>query len=449
MREQKIKVTFGNLLDDVRIPKMYRVRQKFSRQKEEDVRSAVRREMDRLFGTEDFAGKRIAVTAGSRGISHSLAIMEEIIRFFKNKNATPFVVPAMGSHGGGTAEGQLKVLEHFGMTEKTLGVEFCAKMDTVEAGRLLNGVPVYFSKAASEADGIFVWNKIKPHADFKGEHESGLVKMLAIGLGKHHGCASLHRLGFENFPQVLPEAAKLLLKTQNIIGGLGIVENAYDEPAVIEGVLPGQLLERDRELLKLAKEHMPCLKVKEIDVLIVDEIGKNISGEGMDPNVTGRPGSYLYDGFDSVNIKTIVVLDITEESDGNGAGIGMADITTVDCVSRLNLGAMYTNSITAGILGPSRLPIILNNDREAIRTAIKIAAPMHPDNPRIVRIHNTLELYEIWVSEALAEEYRQQDGAEVREAVAFLFDEEGKLRSQINSQAGVWESDGIHKEGDR
>lgn len=449
MTKQKIKVTFGNLLDDVKIPKMYRVRQKFPDQREEDVRAAVRRELEKLFERAAFSGKRIAVTAGSRGISHSLVIMEEIIRFFKSKNAAPFVVPAMGSHGGGTAEGQLKVLEHFGLTEKSLGVEFCAEMDTVETGALLNGVPVYFSKAASEADGIFVWNKIKPHADFKGEHESGLVKMLAIGLGKHKGCASLHRLGFERFPQVLPEAAELILRTQNIIGGLAIVENAYDEPAVIEGVLPERFLERDRELLKKAKDHMPCLKVKEMDVLVVDEIGKNISGEGMDPNVTGRPGSYLYDGFDSVNIKNVVVLDITEESDGNGAGIGMADITTVDCVRKLNLGVMYTNSITAGILGPSRLPIILNNDREAIRTAIKIAAPMNPDNPRVVRIKNTLELDEIWVSEALAEEYRQQDEAEVLEAVTFLFDGEGKLRNQINSQAGVLESDGIYKERNR
>lgn len=423
----KIAVNFGNLLDGIEMPKIYRVHQKFPEEKIEEIEKTVREEMESKFGTASLAGKKIAVTAGSRGISHCAGILQEIIKFFKEKGAEPFVIPSMGSHGGGTVEGQMEVLRHLGLTPESLGAEFAAEMETVAAGHLSNGLPLYFSKAAMEADGIFLVNKIKPHADFKGEHESGLVKMLVIGLGKHKGCASLHKLGFENFPWALPEAAEIILKQAPVLGGLAIVDNAYDEPMVLEAVLPERLLERDRELLKLAKANMPCLKAREVDVLIIEEIGKNISGEGMDPNVTGRPGSGLNEGFTDIRIKNIVVLGTTGESGGNGAGLGMADITTLDCVRNLDLGIMYTNSITAGILGPSRLPIILNNDREAIRTAIKIAAPLHTDSPRIIWIKNTLELDEILVSEALLDEFEQREDAGIAGRAEAAFDENGRL----------------------
>ncbi|WP_125144119.1 lactate racemase domain-containing protein [Clostridium transplantifaecale] len=423
----KIAVNFGNLLDGIEMPKMYRVHQKFPEEKIEEIEKTVRDEMESKFGAASLAGKKIAVTAGSRGISHCAGILQEIIKFFKDKGAEPFVIPSMGSHGGGTVEGQMEVLRHLGLTPESLGAEFAAEMDTVAAGHLSNGLPLYFSKAAMEADGIFLVNKIKPHADFKGEHESGLVKMLVIGLGKHKGCASLHKLGFENFPWALPEAAEIILKQAPVLGGLAIVDNAYDEPMVLEAVLPERLLERDRELLKLAKANMPCLKAREVDVLIIEEIGKNISGEGMDPNVTGRPGSGLNVGFTDIRIKNIVVLGTTGKSGGNGAGLGMADITTLDCVRNLDLGIMYTNSITAGILGPSRLPIILNNDREAIRTAIKIAAPLHTDSPRIIWIKNTLELDEIRVSEALLDEFERREDAGIEGRAETAFDENGRL----------------------
>ena len=424
---EKIAVNFGSLLDGIEMPEMYLVHQQFPNQKIEEIEKTVREEMEQKFGSASLAGKRIAVTAGSRGISHCAGILKEIISFFKEKGATPFVIPSMGSHGGGTVEGQTEVLRHLGLTPESLGAEFEPEMDTVPAGHLSNGLPLYFSRAAMEADGIFLVNKIKPHADFKGEHESGLVKMMVIGLGKHKGCASLHKLGFENFPWAIPEAAGIILKQAPVLGGLAIVDNAYDEPMVLEAVLPEHLLERDRELLKLSKANMPCLKAKEVDVLIIQEIGKNISGEGMDPNVTGRPGSGLNEGFTDIKIKNIVVLGTTEESGGNGAGLGMADITTLDCVRNLDLGIMYTNSITAGILGPSRLPIILNNDREAIRTAIKIAAPLRTDSPRIIWIKNTLELDEICVSEALLDEFAQREDAGVAGRAEFAFDENGRL----------------------
>ena len=425
--DDRVNVTFGSLLDQVHLPKMYRVRQHFPEEHILDVRSAVRSEMERLFAGRCLAGQSIAVTAGSRGISHSCEIMEEIIGFFKKQGAFPFVVPSMGSHGGGTPEGQLEMLAHLGLSPERLGVEFRAEMDVIPIGKLSNGTPVYFSKAASQADGVFIWNKIKPHADFKAEHESGLVKMLAIGLGKHVGCASLHQQGFENFSWVLPEAAELILKTQNIMGGLAVVENAYDQPMHLEAVRPEQIVQRDGVLLRLAKENMAILRLKDLDVLIVDEIGKNISGEGMDPNVTGRPGSYLNEGFDSIRIKSIVILDVTEASGGNGAGIGMADLTTLRCVKKLDLGAMYTNSITAGILGPSKIPIALNDDREAILTAIRTGAYRTPSAPRIVRIQNTLKLDELWVSEAVAPEYAALEHTQLLDEVTMAFDENGRL----------------------
>lgn len=425
---KKIAVNFGNLLDGIEMPEMYLVHQQFPKEKIEETEKTVRKEMEQKFGSAALTGKRIAVTAGSRGISHCAAILKTVIDFFREKGAAPFVIPSMGSHGGGTVEGQMEVLRHLGLTPESLGAEFVPEMDTVLVGYLSNGLPLYFSKAAMEADGIFLVNKIKPHADFKGEHESGLVKMLVIGLGKHKGCASLHKLGFENFPWALPEAAKIILKQAPILGGLGIVDNAYDEPMILEAVLPEHLLERDRELLKISKANMPCLKAKEVDVLIIEEIGKNISGEGMDPNVTGRPGSGLNEGFTDINIKDIVVLGTTEESGGNGAGLGMADITTLDCVRNLDLGIMYTNSITAGILGPSRLPIILNDDREAVRTAIKIAAPLHTDSPRIIWIKNTLELDEIRVSEALLDEFARREDTEIAGRTELAFDENGRLK---------------------
>ena len=432
--KREINVNFGNLLDDIKIPKMYAVRQNFEKRRIENIQEETRKQLETVFGETDFAGKKIAVTAGSRGISHSVEILRTILDFLKEKGAKPFIVPSMGSHGGGTMQGQLDVLSHLGITPERMGVPFEPSMETVELGNLSCGLPVYFSKEAYESDGVFIMNKVKPHADFKGEHESGLVKMLAIGLGKHRGCASLHKLGVANFPWALPEAAELILEKAPIIGGIGIVENAYDEPMILEAVPAACIMERDKELLKLAKKNMPKIKARKLDVLVIDEIGKNISGEGMDPNVTGRPGSYLNEGFDSIQIKQIVILGTTPETAGNGAGIGMADITTVNCVRGLDLGVMYTNSITAGILGPSRLPVILNSDLEAIKTAIMLTSSLAEDKVKVMRIKNTLNLDEVWVSEALKMEYEQMEDAEILGEVELSFDTEEKMSRSFAHQ---------------
>ena len=428
--QDHIPVTFSDMLDHIQMPRMYKVRQIFDSNHIADVAAKASEQMACLLNDGRVQGKRIAVTVGSRGIRHNAQILEVVIASLRNHGAVPVLIPAMGSHGGATAKGQADVLHRLGIDGDALGAEMIATMDAQQVGALQDGTPVYCSTDALKADGILVINKIKPHADFKGEYESGLVKMLAIGLGKHMGCSRLHRLGFASFPQVLPEAARIILREAPVIGGLALLENAYDDIMHIEAVEPQDILSREKALLTLAKQNIAQIKTDALDVLIIDEIGKHISGEGMDPNVTGRPGSYLNEGFDHIRIGNIVVRDVAVQSAGNGAGIGMADITTVDCVKKLDLGSMYTNSITAGILGPSRLPVVLNNDEEAIKTAIKIAAPNRLNSPRIARIRNTLLLDEIWVSQALADEMSQRPDVEILEEVALQF-ENGALTPPI------------------
>ena len=434
--QDKVDVTFGSMLDSVTLPEMYRVKQKFNNEHIANPAEETRRQMMRLFlGREEtLRGKRIAITIGSRGIRHNTGIMRAVVASLRDFGAEPFLVPCMGSHGGATAAGQLEMIRHLGVDGETLGCPVIASMETRQIGELPDGTPLHFSKDALDADGIFVANKIKPHADFKGEHESGLVKMLVIGLGKHKGCSLLHTLGFAAFPRILPQAAAVILQRANVVGALAILENAYDDIMHLEGVRPEDLIRRDRELLVKAKQNIARIKAEQLDVLVIDEIGKNISGEGMDPNVTGRPGSYLNQGFDHIKIGSIVIRDVTEESSGNGAGIGMADITTIACVRKIDLGAMYTNSITASILGPSRLPMVLNNDLQALKIAIRVAAPRRMDSVRLAQIKNTLLLEEIHVSRSLMEEMRDRNDVEVLGRVPLDFDENGYIIGSVDSR---------------
>lgn len=393
-----VNVTIEGGLDNIKLPEMIKVRQKFNNEKIDDIERKIIEEIKEKAEISKLNNKKIAITVGSRGIKNIDKIILTVIKELKKVGAKPFIVPAMGSHGGATAQGQKEFLKSYSITEESMGVEIISSMETVKLGEIEDGTSVYCDKNAYESDGIIVINKIKPHADFKGEYESGLVKMMAIGLGKHLGATSLHRHGFESFKELLPKAGKFFMNKAPILFGIAIIENAYDYPLIIEVVKPENILSREKELLKTAKRNMACIKLDEIDVLIIDEIGKNISGEGMDPNVTGRPGSYLNEGFEAPSIEKIVVLDVTKESHGNGVGIGMSDISTVKCINKLDLGAMYTNSITATILGPSKLPLIMNNEKEAILIAVKTCNRIEPENAKIVRIKNTLELNQIEVS---------------------------------------------------
>lgn len=404
MKFSKINVMIDGGFDDIQLPKMFKVKQKFNEEQIDDIKKTVEKEIFDKIDLTSVKNKRIAITAGSRGIKDIDLILRTVIDLLKKAEAKPFIVPAMGSHGGATAEGQKEFIKNYNISEESMGVEVVSSMDVVLLDHLADGTPVYCDKNACEADGIIVVNKIKPHADFKGDYESGLVKMMGIGLGKHKGASSLHKKGFAAFANLLPKVGKVFVEKAPILFGLAIVENAYDHPLIIEAIKAENILAREKELLRIAKDNIAKILLDEIDVLIIDEIGKNISGEGMDPNVTGRPGSYLNEGFEAPDIQKIVVFDITKESHGNGAGIGMSDISTVKCVEKIDLGPMYTNSITATILGPAKLPIILNNEREAVIVAVKTCNNVNYKNPKIVRIKNTLELEEIQVSRAYVDD---------------------------------------------
>jgi Domain of unknown function (DUF362) len=397
---------------DVAMPRMVKVEQHFPRPRIADASAVVAGEMRAKLDPAGFRGKRIAVGLGSRGIVNLVGVARTVIDELRAWGATPFVVPAMGSHGGATAEGQRAVLEGYGLTELALGAPIVATMDAAVVGETPNGIKVYWDRHALAADGVVVVNRIKPHADFKAEYESGLLKMLTLGLGKHAGAASLHRHGFDRFGELIPLVARTVLEKAPVSFGVALVENAYDETMIAEVVRRDDMLEREKELLRIAKENVATLKLRAIDVLIVDRIGKEISGEGMDPNVTGRPGSYL-PGFDAPTIQKIVVCGITPKSQGNGVGIGMADVTTIACVESLDLGAMYTNAVTATILGPARLPLIMNTDREAIAVALKTCPRVEPSRARVVRIGSTLEVHRYELSETYLPELQQRNDLKI------------------------------------
>lgn len=414
---------------DYPFPPLIPVDQQFQCDEVDDIAGTIAKELEKV-ADSDIAGKSIAITVGSRGIDGLVEIINTLVSQLRQKGGEPFIVPSMGSHGGATAAGQIKVLAGYGITEASTGAEIRASMDVAEVGQLADGTPLYIDRIASEADAIIIANKIKPHADFKANYESGLVKMLCIGLGKHKGAVTLHRHGFDRFHDILPRAAQTLLDRLPILFGLAILENAFDKLMHLEIIKPERILLREKELLDVAKASIGRLLFPQIDLLIVDEIGKNISGEGMDPNVTGRPGSGLPGFDDSPEIQKIVVLDVTPESHGNGVGIGLADVSTRRLLEKLDLGAIYTNAITATILNPAKLPVIMNNDREAIALALKTCNRMTPETARIVRIKNTLELHRVWVSPALLEEVSQHESlAVVGDEAAMSFDASGRLLS--------------------
>ncbi|MBT6769831.1 MAG: hypothetical protein HOA81_12685, partial [Opitutales bacterium] len=324
------------------LPDLVPVHQHFSTDRIEDIDQETRRQLALLSKT-DLRGKQIAITAGSRGIKGFVETLKAIVAQLKAWEAKPFIVPAMGSHGGATASGQVEVLESLGITENSMGAPIRSSMEIVELGKLDRNTVVCCDRLAFESDGIIVCNRVKAHTGFLGDYESGLLKMMAIGLGKHIGTTSLHQLGFGQFHRVIPEAAALFLEKAPILFGVAIVENAHSQTASISGILPHDLFKREKELLTIAKNTMGRLLVSDIDLLVVDEIGKDISGAGMDPNVTGRPSSRL-PGFVAPPIQRGIVRGISQVSHGNGNGIGNADFTTLACANTIDFDAMYTNA---------------------------------------------------------------------------------------------------------
>jgi hypothetical protein len=392
------------------LPRMHRVRQEFPRPRLDDAERRVREEFARPVIREKIKpGARVAVAVGSRGIRNLDIIVKSVLKEIKDAGARPFIVSAMGSHGGGSPEGQREILETYGITGEKMGVDIVTSVDVTYIGHTSRGVDVWFDSAAMAADMVIPVNRVKLHTDFVADIQSGLCKMLVIGLGNHIGCSAMHEDAPKTFGGTLIEAAKMIMGAAKVGLGVAIVENAYDETAMIE-VLPSEtLIEREKELVKIAKGNMPYLMIPEIDVLIVDEIGKNISGAGYDPNILGK--SCLLDEFvlPVPKISRMALLDITDESHGNGIGVGAFDVITRRVFEKLDLEQLYANSIAVKCPEDAKIPIMANSEDEAIRIAVKVARGIDKERLKLVRIKNTLELETIQVSDALTEYVMKHD----------------------------------------
>ncbi|MGH3088754.1 MAG: lactate racemase domain-containing protein [Rubrobacteraceae bacterium] len=396
------------------LPKIVRVKQEFPRPRVEDISGALREECQKEeIKRKIKPGMSVAITAGSRGISNVPEILRSLVGILKDAGASPFIVPAMGSHGGATAEGQVGILNSLGVTEEAVGAAIRSSMEVVKLGETERGVPVFMDGIASEADGVIIVGRIKQHTDFHAEIESGLLKMAAIGLGKREAALTLHALGVPGIRDHMVEAGEVVFGSGKVLFGVGIVENAYEETAMVEAVPPERVHERETALLKESYKLVPKLPVSEMDILFVDEIGKNFSGTGMDTNVVGRfriPGA---EEPKEPEVKYLVVGDASEASHGNTAGIGLADITTRRLFEKIDYGAMNQNVLTSTFIERAKVPMVMENDREAIEAAIRCNWGVAPEDTRFVRIPNTLHIREVDLSENLVSEALDNGNVEV------------------------------------
>lgn len=415
------------LLQDIPIPQVVKIRQKFNGDKLENPVEELVKELGKPGAIDRIKpGQQVAVAVGSRGVANIAALTKTTIDAIKQAGAHPFIVPCMGSHGGATAEGQREVLHHLGITEEAMGAPIRSSMEVVKIDQLPNGLPVYVDKYASEADAIIVINRVKPHTAFRGPIESGIMKMISIGLGKQKGAEACHQLGFKYMAENVPAMARIMLDKLPIVFGIALVENAYDQTCIVEVLPAEQIEEREIELLKIAKARLPKILFEQIDVLVIDYIGKNISGDGMDPNVTGRyPTPYAHGGPD---VSKMVVLDTTPETKGNANGVGTADFTTQRLVDKMDLAATYANGLTSTVCAPTKIATTLENDFYAIKAAIKTCNILDYTKCRLVRIQDTLHLGEIEISVNLLEEARLHPDIEIlTEPYDLPFNKEGNL----------------------
>lgn len=397
--------TITDLIKNQPIPKMVRVRQNFDRTHipVEDIPETVRKELDR----EDLGGKiqpgmKIAITCGSRGMTNNAVMARAMVDFVKSRGAEPYIVAAMGSHGGATAEGQTQILKDYGITEEAMGCPVKSSMETVQVG--LSGIrkqPVFVDKNASEADGILLFNRIKPHTSFRGPYESGLMKMMAIGLGKQKGAESIHHQSPAIMHELVEEYGRTILENCPVLGGIAVIENAYDDTYMIKGLTPQEIIDKEPGLKEISYKTIARLLFEKCDVLVVDKIGKNISGDGMDPNISGR---FVLPQYCSGGIQAekVVILDITDETHGNAQGIGLAEVTTRRLVNRMKLEMTYPTGVTNTFLHLMKIPMIMDNDREALQLALMCCPDAEDhDNMKLIRIPNTAHIGEIEISEGL------------------------------------------------
>jgi len=403
-------------------PRFYRIHQYFDATSVDNLQQAVRDEFSRFDPGEAVdPGQSVAVGVGSRGTHELKVLVSTVVECLHQMHLEPYIIPAMGSHGSATGSGQAQVLAELGITERTVGAPIVSNMDVESLGRIDSGAEVFFAKDALAADHIVVINRIKPHTAFRSEVESGLCKILAVGCGRQKGAANMHKF---DLAQTIVPAAKMIIEKAPILCGLAVTENALGKINAIKLAKPEEFVDVDRDYLKIAWNLLPKLPLDDLDVLLVDELGKNVSGAGMDPNVIGfwrREG-----GERTPHYRILVVLDLTTQSHGNATGIGMADLTTRRLIDKIDWNATYLNAFTSGILQSARMPIVLDNDRAVLEVALNRIPDPH--NVRMVRIINTGSLKTFWATEAVLSDLRQQDNITIEETpLELAFSDDGRL----------------------
>lgn len=397
------------ILEPTPIPRVARITQSFIAEKLDDPVAALRQAMATCPATSRIQpGMSIAITVGSRGIARLVDLVRTLVDEVRRRGAEPFIVPAMGSHGGATAEGQQDLIAGLGVTEISVGCPVRSSMDVVEVGRLANGMPVSLDRIASEADGIIVFNRIKPHNSFRHTVESGLCKMLAIGLGKRQGAQYCHSLGMTEIGGIIEQMAEVQLRNPRIIMGVGSLENAYDEIAEVVAFPAEELIAREKEAQRRAKDNMPRLLLNPLDVLVVDQSGKEFSGGGIDANITGVCGAGIV--MSDARITRIAILDLSPQSHGNAHGMGLAHVTTRKLADKIDYAATYANALTSRVMASGRTPIVVDNDELAIKAAIYSSNIADENAVRLMRVPNTLHLREAYISESLVAEAARTPG---------------------------------------
>ena len=415
------------LADSTVLPKMVTVRQLLDHSHIDpaDLPELVRTELEPMRGRIR-PGMSVAITCGSRGVCNIAVITRAIVDFVKSCGGQPFVVPAMGSHGGATAEGQREILRGYGVTEETMDCPIRATMEVVQVGETEEGMPVFVDRYAYEADGIILCGRVKAHTAFRGPYESGILKMSVIGLGKQHGAEHVHQDGFSDLGRLLPMIARVVFDKTNILGAVAVAENAFDQTCIVEGLLKEEIFEKEPDILRRSKERLGRIFFDDIDVLVVDRLGKDISGDGMDPNITGRFAVPYMES--EKKVQHIAVLDLTEETHGNCNGLGLADVTTRRLVEKIDVDCTYPNVVTSTVLCTPKIPLFAHSDRACIQIALKTCNYIDRENPRIVHIKDTMRLEEIEISQAMLEEARANEHIQILgEPHDWPFDEEGNL----------------------
>ncbi|MFZ5943085.1 MAG: DUF362 domain-containing protein [Bacillota bacterium] len=412
---------------------MLKIKQHLPRPRLEKVLQAVKEELEKLSLADKLQNKTIAITGGSRGINGIDKIYVAVVEFIKEKGGNPVIVSAMGSHGGGTGEGQREILAHLGVTQESMGCPVLASAEVVLLGSTpTHQIPVYCAKEAAQADGIIVINRIKPHTAFRAPRESGLLKMLGIGLGRAPGAEAIHSQGPDVIGEIILELSRVVRQETKVLAGIAIVENGYEETALLKGLLPGEFEDAEIDLLQYAKELMPKIPFDNLDLLVIEAMGKNYSGTGMDTNVIGRWRIQGVPEPEKPVYKRIAVLDLTDASYGNANGIGLADFITKRLFDKIDYHTTYLNCLTTGFVQRGMIPVILNSHKEIMETSLKTLHLKDITKAKIAIIKNTLFLDEMYCSESLLDEIRENQNLEiVEQAQEIRFDDKNNLIREV------------------